>query len=271
MVSVHSSLSSDGHVYARLLAQKGHIIPQFDWTPYGQRFEIFERTADGWKLMKSISHSRADMCTVRIFEDPGSPALVSWTWIQWHPDYGTNQLYVFRVLSGKPVEEIYHAAMDNAVILPCGSNAMIMEPMSLGVGHPLVVAFHNGRVAAQSPTSMPVARAGQVLIDLHTHVVQRHPEVIEVSNLPSHLSLQVHQDIVLTETGDVVELGADLDRKYGDPGGFYQFAPAPYRDCVILRTMERGEGYLVIGPAPSSYLLVHGKKVQWISIPITIS
>ncbi|SIT12064.1 hypothetical protein SAMN05421799_11522 [Alicyclobacillus vulcanalis] len=271
MVTVHSSLSSNGDVYARLLAQKGHLVPQLNWTPYGQRFELFVRTTAGWKLMKSVSHSQADMSNVQIFEDPGSPALVPWTWMDWSHGDGTNQLDVFRVSSRKPIEEIYHVAMDNAVILPYGTQSLIMEPISLGMGSPLVVTFHSGRITVKSPTSTPVAQPGQMLIDVHTHAVQHHPDVIVISNLPSHLSLRLHQDIVLTETGDEVELGADLDRKFGDPGGFYHFEPAPYRNCVVLRTMERGEGNLVIGTTPSSYFLIHGKKVQWISIPVTIS
>lgn len=267
---VSSALSQDGNVYGRLLAYRSHIAQRIGLPPFGQSLELFERQRGTWKRVLFIHHEYPDMNAVRIYQNPGHPALVEWDWTTSDPDENVH-LEVYRMPEGGAPERILDKAMTNAVVLPYGAETLMVQPMAFGAVSPMMVTLENGHVDVRQPNARPVPRPGQVFLQVQVRVIQRHPEVIEIDHLPSHLSLRLHQDIVLTAVGGDVVLGGSLDREHGDPGGFYRYEPAPYQDCLVIQTEEKGQGVLVIDPFVGKSLLIHGKKEPFVSIPITIS
>ena len=270
-IVVGSALSQDGNVYARLLAYRSHIMQRIGLPPLGQSVEIFERQGQTWKPVLFIHHNTPDMNAVRIYQNQGHPALVEWDWTDVDA-YDTVHLEVYRIPEGGSLEHALDKAMKNAVVLPDGAETLMMQPMAFGSVSPLMVTLENGHVEVRQPDARPSAHQGQLFLQVQARVVQHHPEVIEIDHLPTHLYARLHQDIVLTAVGDAhVLLGAALDREYGDPGGFYSYQPAPYANCLVVQTEEKGQGVLVISPFPGSFILIHGEKKPFVSIPITIS
>ncbi len=209
------------------------------------------------------------MDSVRIYQDQGYPALVAWDWTDFDTDF-TAHLEVLRIREGHAPEQVLERDMRHASVLPYGSNALMMQPMSFGAESPVIAKLANGQVEVQSFSAEPKARPGQLFLQVKAHTIGQKPQLIELEDLPSHLSVNLHGQIVLTSTDESVELFATLDREHGDPGGFYHYEPAPYRNCLVLETEEKGNGVLVLSTEGSEFL-VNGQKKPFVSIPITIS